>query len=311
MDREFEELLCDLLRYIRRYRNPALAKRLLGLKEPMWTMLVEEAASRRLIHITQEQIRLLQSKSDADAFYCQNCQGTGMDTSAIEERAAEYRALGKHPQTSIDQCPVSAPDLARRAAFIYEKGDIRGKRILCIGDNDLTSLMIAHLGQPREIWVLDIDGLVLRTIAETAKKQALPIKTLRYDVRALETKTLPSPKELMGELKFDTFIIDPPYTDKGFRFFAALGVHYLKRRGVGYAIMPYMRLELWSYDLLFRVLSFFLSLNFVISDVRSSFQTYEHEASVISSLIRAERLGFVKDPFAELEKVRGKFYTAD
>jgi hypothetical protein len=72
-----------------------------------------------------------------------------------------------------------------------------------------------------------------------------------------------------------------------------------------------MRLEFWSYDLLFRVLSFFLNLNFVVTDVRSSFQTYEHDASVISSLIRAERLGFVKDPFAELEKVRGKFYTAD
>jgi predicted methyltransferase len=307
MDREFESLLHDLLRYTQRYRNLALTKRLLDLKEPMWTMLIEEAAIRRLIYTNRQQIRLLQPESDADAFYCQSCQGTGIDTSTIEEKAAEYRALRKQPQTSIDQCPVSAPDLARRAAFIYEKGDIRNKRILCIGDNDLTSLMIAHLGQPSEIWVLDIDDLVLHTIAQTARKQALPIKTLHYDVRTLETKTLPP----LGEAKFDTFVIDPPYTDKGFRFFAALGVHYLKRRGVGYALMPCMRLELWSYDLLFRVLSFFLNLNFVITDVRSSFQTYEHDASVISSLIRAERLGFVKDPFAELEKVRGKFYTAD
>ncbi len=307
MDREFENLLCDLVRYTRRYRNLALTKRFLNLKEPMWTMLIEEAAIRRLIDINWKQLRLSQPESDGGAFYCPNCQGTGVDTSTIENKAAEYRALRKQPQTSIDQCPVSAPDLARRAAFFYEKGDIRDKRVLCIGDNDLTSLMIAYLGQPREIWVLDIDDLVLRTIDETARKQALPIKTLHYDVRALEAKTLPP----LGGLKFDTFIIDPPYTDKGFRFFAALGVHYLKRRGVGYAIMPHMRLELWSYDLLFRVLSFFLNLNFVITDVRSSFQTYEHEASVISSLIRAERLGFVKDPFVELQKARGKFYTAD
>lgn len=307
---EYESLLHNLLRYARHYRDPATVKRFLGIKGPVWDMLLEEAAWRGLIR-AGDSLELTYAGQSAlakepEPFFCPACQGTGLDVGALEPLATELARGRKKPDVALDQCPVHPQDLARRAAFIYEHGDLRGKRVLCLGDNDFTSLMLACLGGAKEIWVVDIDEIVLETIARLAEKHGFPVRIMRCDVRCY-----PKNEEEAASLEeFDTFIIDPPYTEKGFRAFATFGVRHLKRRGVAYAIMPYMRLERWSQELLFHALHFFLDLNFVVTDVHSFFQTYEHEDSIISALIRAERPGFVKEPSARWEEMNGKFYTS-
>lgn len=305
---EFESLLHNLVRYVHRYRDPSLVKRFLGIKGAMWEMLLAEAIERGLLRAggSLELTPAAQSTlaKEPGPFFCPSCQGTGLEVSALEKLAIKLARRRKKPDASLDQCPVQPQDLARRAAFIYEHGDLRGKRVLCLGDNDFTSLMLACLGGAREIWVIDIDELVLETISRLAERHGFPIRTLHGDVRLYLKEEIPS----LGE--FDTFIIDPPYTEKGFQAFATFGIRLLKRKGVAYAIMPYMRLERWSQELLSHTLRFFLDLNFVVTDVRSFFQTYEHEDSLISSLIRAERLGFVKELPEGWEEINGKFYTS-
>lgn len=312
MTEEATVLLHDLVRYARAYGDPTRVKRRLGVRRAVFELLVDQAVEKNFLAYDDEQlmvlpagIRLLQSLSAPHA--CPSCAGLGVLASEYLDPAERYASLRPAPNESIDQCPVTPQDLALRVALMCERGDVDGRRILCVGDNDLASLLMARVGHPTEVCVVDLDERVLDLIAQTAAREGLPIRTVRYDIRSITSGALPAGLEQ----QFDVFQTDPPYTEAGFKCYMALGLTALRRWGACYVVVPHMRLEDWTDELLFRIEGFLHSQGLVVTEVTPAFQTFVHEHEVVSSIVRAKRVGGIMgNPLAGLAELNlDKFYT--
>ena len=125
------------------------------------------------------------------------------------------------PLRKYDQFPATPETVAKRAGVMNFLGDVKGKRILFLGDHDFTSLLVAGLGLAEQITVLDIDSRILSSINSISLESKFNIKTLEHDARN------PLPKEIMG--KFDVVFTDPPYTSEGIRLFISRAVDALDK----------------------------------------------------------------------------------
>ena len=116
------------------------------------------------------------------------------------------------PKREYDQFYATAETVARRVTKFSERDDLRGRRILFLGDDDLDSLAVAQTGLPLEIVVLDIDNDMLSVIQKSAQENGYKgLSVLKYDARK------PLPREFHSH--FDVVFTDPPYTASGFGTF--------------------------------------------------------------------------------------------
>lgn len=295
---EIEDVLYRFDYYERAYKgDEQLIKRLLGVRAALFSLLKQkwhETSTRGIIR-SVEPVR------------CCNCDGTGIVAPPKWIELADR--LNKHRPPAnvlIDQCPVTSFDLARRVGMMYDLGDIRHKKILCIGDNDFASILISVVGEPKEVVVVEIDDRVIEVLNSEAQKGELPITVLKLDIRSIQKTGCP--EELLGQ--FDVFETDPPYTEVGMKFYAFLGMQALKRYGVGYIVVPHMALESWSDELMFSVQEFLLQNGFALTDVIPRSQTFVHEFEVVSTIIRCKRLTYVAGSIQTLEHLStDRFYT--
>lgn len=130
----------------------------------------------------------------------------------------------------IDQSKCTPETSLRRAILCLKQHTLIGKKILCVGDDDLVSVSIGLLLQQlfpdsghtvAHVDVLDIDERFLRYIEKIAKERGLPIRCHRVDLRE------PLPDNLHKQ--FDCFFTDPPYTLQGMGLFVSRGIQALKR----------------------------------------------------------------------------------
>ena len=96
---------------------------------------------------------------------------------------------------------------------------MRGKNILFLGDDDLTSISTALFGNAHEISVLDIDKDILHEIKLTSSGYNVNINTTQYDAR------MQLPNNHKG--KYDVIFTDPPYTSNGIKLFLSRAISAL------------------------------------------------------------------------------------
>jgi predicted methyltransferase len=130
------------------------------------------------------------------------------------------------PTFFYDQRPVTLTTSVKRAAYLDYKGDLQDKRIVIIGDDDLTSLTIGLTKKAKEIVVFDIDERLIEFINAVSKKLNLKVRAYKYDL----TKEIPN--EYSG--KFDVFLTDPTPNKIAFELFISIGLNLLAENGVGY-----------------------------------------------------------------------------
>ncbi len=130
-----------------------------------------------------------------------------------------YKNLRAEPKRDYDQFTATIETTTRRAILMDFFEDIKGKRILFLGDDDFTSVAVSHVGKPARVCVLDIDPRILEGI----KIASAGIETTKYDAR----KVLPD--ELRG--KFDVVFTDPPYTTEGVSLFLSRAIEALDING--------------------------------------------------------------------------------
>ncbi|MEC0239953.1 bis-aminopropyl spermidine synthase family protein [Paenibacillus dokdonensis] len=142
----------------------------------------------------------------------------------------ELLALRPSVDVQIDQSKCTPETSLRRAILCLKQHALIGKKILCVGDDDLVSVSIGLLLQRlfpdgghtvTHVDVLDIDERFLRYIETIAKERGLPIGCHRLDLR----ESLP---ENLHE-QFDCFFTDPPYTLQGMGLFVSRGIQALKK----------------------------------------------------------------------------------
>ncbi|MCX7702896.1 MAG: bis-aminopropyl spermidine synthase family protein [Planctomycetota bacterium] len=132
------------------------------------------------------------------------------------------------PKDNFDQAPLLPEASVYKALYVAQRGDLSGKSVVTVGDDDLLSLIFGMTGEPKRVLAVDIDEQVLGVISEYSRKMGLGVDVMQSDFR------LDIPPEVCG--KFDTFVTEPPDTVDGITLFVSRGVQFLKKEvgKVGY-----------------------------------------------------------------------------
>lgn len=157
---------------------------------------------------------------------CSFCEGRGIDLGEFSEIGKRFLRIQRlRPQAirRFDQGYVTPKTTLSRLAISYERGDIAGKEIIVLGDDDLMSIVLGLSGLPKRITVVEIDERLTDFIKSTAKKEGFQVEVQGFDLRH------PLPKEYIK--RYDTFFTDPPETLKAADAFIGRGISALRAPG--------------------------------------------------------------------------------
>jgi N4-bis(aminopropyl)spermidine synthase len=135
------------------------------------------------------------------------------------------------PLSSLDHVQATAETALNRAVWLNATYDLAGRRLLCLGDHDLTSLAVAAVNPHVSITVVDLDERLLEFIDSRAAARGLDIRTLHCDMRFGLPSSVPE--------SFDLVFSDPPYTPEGMGLFAGRGIEALEDIASGRLLLAY------------------------------------------------------------------------
>lgn len=256
---------------LRRGREPA-ADQIAALRELLADGLVAyEDGAFRLTDAGRRRAAELGGTAHA-AVSCGACGGRGIVLRPpYDEVLAAFRRLtADRPAATpeFDQGCVTSEVSVLRVALMAERGDLAGRDLLLVGDDDLTSLAAALSGLPRRVLVLEVDPRLVDFVNEAARRQGWRhVAAERYDVRE------PLPPDLRG--RFDAFFTDPVETVPGFLLFLSRCAEALRGPGAaGYFGLSALESSRAKWRRLQRGL---LSMGFAITDALPAFQEYALE----------------------------------
>ncbi|MBX6396104.1 MAG: bis-aminopropyl spermidine synthase family protein [Alicyclobacillaceae bacterium] len=221
---------------------------------------------------------------------CETCAGRGIVLRPPFDRvlATFQDIVSMRPKASpeFDQGYVTPETTLRRLALMAHQGDLIGRDILLLGDDDLTGIAAALSGLPRRICVLDVDERIVTFTRDVARDRGWDhVHAEVYDAR----DGLPS--YLRGQ--FDVFFTDPVDTVKGLLLFLSRCTEGLRGPGAaGYFGISYLEAS-WSKWR--QVQQGILDMGYVITDMRGGFQEYLLEDTVAMDWARIAPVP-VKEP---------------
>ncbi|NVM38009.1 MAG: adenosylmethionine decarboxylase [Candidatus Lokiarchaeota archaeon] len=122
---------------------------------------------------------------------------------------------------ALDQSHANLLTILKRTFYLLKKGDIEGRKIIFLGDDDATSIAVALTGLAKEITVLDVDERILDFLSTVILQKSLKnINVVHHDLRN------PCPTDIQNN--YDIVIMDPPYTNEGLRLFLKRAREVLK-----------------------------------------------------------------------------------
>ncbi len=222
-----------------------------------------------LIRLTEDGERAcaLLGVAPAPTLDCPRCGGRGVETSLLRDVAlAFHRVAADRPDAAqeFDQGHVTEETTIARVAQMWRHGDLAGKDVLVVGDDDLVSVAAALTGLPQRVTVLDVDPRITSFIGKVAKRESLRIEILSHDLRA------PLPPSLARA--FDAFACDPTESLPGFLLFAGRGLSALRGPGgAGYLGLTHAEASLSKWHAIQRQL---VTWGAVITDLRDGFHAY-------------------------------------
>jgi len=237
-------------------------------------------------HITEKGKEKINPRSlDFEGKICPSCLGKRIIPEAkFKEILEEFKRIAeKRPSPSPDffQGYMLERDVVARAALMHYYGDLDGKNIVLIGDDDLLSVALALTGLPSRITVLDIDRRLGDFLVTVSKDYGFNIEFFQYNVAE------PLPRELRG--KFDVFSSEPLETVSGLKAFIVRGVSCLKENGVGYFGLTHYEASLKKWLAVQKLLA---NMNCVITDVIQGFSAYPMNYDTADYEEFAYNLGF-------------------
>jgi len=143
--------------------------------------------SEEKIEITEKGIEELKKNNSIALFRnqsCGTCKGKIYDPENFKDILETFREIFKNrpgETTEFDQGVVSEENSVRRLEFVYERGDLEGKEIFFLGDDDLTSVVFALSKMPKRVVVVDVDKRIVDYINEVSKKYNLSLSAYAYN----------------------------------------------------------------------------------------------------------------------------------
>ncbi len=215
-------------------------------------------------------------------------------------RLEEYSSGRPRVDTRLDQAYGTHETALRRALYMLEEGDLEGRRVLFLGDDDLTSIAAGLLGVAGRIVVVEIDERLTRLISEASEEEELGIECILHDLRE------PLPPELNGV--FDTFLTDPPYTVEGLRLFLSRGIEALRTRRTATAYLAFADKPPLEMLEVHRAIT---GMGLFVRELIPGFNTYEG-AEIIGNTTFMARLSTTEETKPAITGVyRDKIYTGE
>ncbi len=200
---------------------------------------------------------------------CPRCGGRGLELEALRSVAVRFHQLVQdRPPASqeFDQGYITEESALARVAMMWRRGDLEGKDLLVVGDDDLVSLAAALTGLPRRVAMVDIDPRLVEFVSKAAHEEGLNVEAHLHDLRQ------PLPAGLRK--KFHTFACDPTESLRGFLAFARRGISALAGVGcAGYLGLTRVEASLSKWRAIQEEL---LRFGAVITDLVQDFHTYEN-----------------------------------
>ncbi|MDX6391717.1 MAG: N4-bis(aminopropyl)spermidine synthase [Streptosporangiaceae bacterium] len=241
---EGESGVRDVLRAITR-GEPVAARdvsRAAELPVPLVTAVCNELRKRgvvdrgRPVRLTPEGRTALGAGLAHISGQCPHCAGRGTvipdAVASLEAELGRLSAAAPDAKPELDQTHCTVATKIRRVLRMHDAGALDGKRIIVIGDDDLTSVALGAFaalpgpaGQPggrariRRLTVVDSDPDVLAFIGAQLADIGAEVELAQHDLRA------PLPPGLVGA--FDVACTDPPYTVAGAELFLSRAVSAL------------------------------------------------------------------------------------
>ena len=123
-----------------------------------------------------------------------------------------YLESRPEPNYSYDQAHATISTVVQRTLYLAKKGEIEGRKLIFLGDDDATSILVGLTYLADQITVIDIDDKVLDYLSDVAQLNSINnIDFLKHDLRE------PLPSNYLNS--YDVVIMDPPYTNQGLRLF--------------------------------------------------------------------------------------------
>jgi predicted methyltransferase/DNA-directed RNA polymerase subunit RPC12/RpoP len=235
---EGESGVRDVLRAIAR-AEPVAARdvsRAAELPVPLVTAVCNELRKRgvvdrgRPVRLTPEGRDAFGAGTADISGQCPHCAGRGtvIPDAAAPLAAALERMSAAVPEAKpeLDQTHCTVATKIRRVLRMHDGGALDGKRIIVLGDDDLTSVAVAAFAalpgvgaRIRRLTVVDSDPDVLAFVGAQVAGLGVEVELVQHDLRA------PLPSGLLGG--FDVACTDPPYTVAGAGLFLSRAVSAL------------------------------------------------------------------------------------
>jgi len=199
---------------------------------------------------------------------CPHCKGRTVVKDAFAEAMSRFESIHhKRPQALrvFDQAYVTPETTFARIALADSHGDVRGRDILVLGDDDLMGLGLALTQLPKSVTVIEIDERIVDFEKEESSRAGIKtLKATKYDLRK------PLPESLLDS--FDVFFCDPPETVAAFDAFIGRGALSLKGPGgAGYFGLTSAESSFAKWKILQESL---LARGFVLTDLIRGFNEY-------------------------------------
>jgi len=233
---EGESGVRDILRAVAR-GEPVAARevsRSAELPVPLVTAVCNELRKRgvvdrgRPVRLTPEGRAALGGGQADISGQCPQCAGRGtVVPAAVASLTAELERLSAaapEAKPALDQSHCTVATKIRRVLRMPDAGALDGKRIIVLGDDDLTSLAVAAFAalgggaRIRRLAVVDSDPDVLAFIG-AQRGAGVEVELIEHDLRN------PLPGGLLSG--FDVACTDPPYTVAGAELFLSRAVSAL------------------------------------------------------------------------------------
>jgi len=229
----------------------------------------------------------------------------------IEIKEKLQETFNNRPQVdvTIDQSKSSIDTSLKRAILCLKNHGLVGKRILCLGDDDLVSISLGYLLKKlfndsihhnTKITVMDIDKRIINYISNIVVQESLPINCEYVDFS--------EPLDNDFKNQFDCFFTDPPYTIEGMNIFLSRGIEALMDDS---GLNIYFSYAHKSPDFQLTMQKYFLSMGLTVSEIIPRFNTYEG-ASIIGNtgqmiILKTTNAtkALIKDPY------KGALYTGE
>lgn len=136
----------------------------------------------------------------------------------LRRRLKEVADAAPPPAVALDQCHCTLETKLRRVLALHGADALVGRRILLLGDDDLTSvairLFVERFGSDTtitQLTVVDVDPALVDFVRNDLRDAPFPSECVAHDLRE------PLPPTLRRA--FDTVVTDPPYTTAAGRLF--------------------------------------------------------------------------------------------